>query len=129
MLTEDERSQIEERLKRERERALDALQEFDRTRETSLLDETGELTMYRLHPADIGTEAMEQEKQFLLASVEGRRLYEIDEALRRLYAHPERFGACERCGNPIGMERLDVVPAATLCAPCQIESEGGVGGE
>ena len=50
---------------------------------------------------------------------EGERLYRIDEALRRLYADPEAFGVCARCGKPIGMARLDVVPETTLCADCQ----------
>ena len=124
MLTETERQKIEKLLLEERDRAVDALKEFDKTREESLEDSTGELTVYRFHPADIGTEAMEQEKQFLLASVEGRRLYEIDEALRRLYREPEKFGTCERCGNQISMERLEVVPEATLCAACQRTVEG-----
>jgi DnaK suppressor protein len=119
MLTSTERARIEERLIAERERALAALQEFDETRENSLQEETGELTMYRLHPADIGTDAMEREKQFLLASVEGRRLYDIDEALRRLYGDPETFGLCVDCGRAIGVERLEVVPEAIRCAGCQ----------
>jgi DnaK suppressor protein len=119
MLTSEERSRIEARLLEERERALDALQDFDAGRETSLQEGIGELTMYRFHPADIGTEAMEHEKQFLLASVEGRRLYSIDDALRRLYADPEGFGICQNCGRDIPMERLEVVPEATLCADCQ----------
>jgi DnaK suppressor protein len=123
MLKPEELKAIEERLMKDRERAREALRDFDRDRESSLREETGELTVYRQHPADIGTEAMEQEKQFLLASAEGRLLYEIDEALRRLYAEPEQFGTCQRCGRPIGMERLDVVPQATLCAACQIASE------
>ncbi len=103
----------------DRERAVEGLREFDDTRELSLEDATGELTLYRFHPADIGTESMEREKQFLLASVEGRRLYEIDEALRRLYRDPDGFGSCERCGRPIGFERLEVIPQTTLCADCQ----------
>jgi DnaK suppressor protein len=118
MLTDAERQQVEKQLKDERERALESLGEFDRTRSQSLEEETGELSVYRFHMADIGTEAMEREKQFLLASVEGQRLYEIDEALRRLYREPERFGVCENCGRDIGMERLEVLPATPLCAEC-----------
>lgn len=119
MLSSSQRDRIEVRLQEERERAVEALREFDESREESLQDELGELSAYRLHPADIGSESMEQEQQFLLASAEGRRLYEIDEALRRLYQEPERFGICQRCGREIGMDRLEVVPAATLCADCQ----------
>lgn len=128
MLSASERERVEARLKEDRVRAVDALRDFDETREQSLQDGTGELSLYRFHPADIGSETMEQEKQFLLASAEGRRLNEIDEALRRLYQDPEAFGRCERCGKDIGMDRLEVVPAATLCADCQrLVEEGGTG--
>ena len=116
MLTETERGTIETRLQEERQRAVEALQEFDESRKDSMQEETGDLTSYPFHPADMGTEAMEQEKQFLLASTEGQRLYEIDEALRRLYRDPEGFGRCSRCGKQIGMERLSLVPWTTLCA-------------
>ena len=128
MLTAEERVQVEKRLAEERESTVAALREFDVSRQQSLQDSTGELTMYRFHPADIGSEAMEQETQFLLASVEGRRLYAIDAALRRLYAEPEQFGACERCGGEIGMDRFDVVPWASLCAECQRTLEATTGG-
>jgi DnaK suppressor protein len=128
MLAADEREKVEKLLLKEREQLIEILETFERERETSLQEDTGELTMYRLHPADIGTEAMEQEKQFLVASSEGRRLYEVVEALRRLYASPETFGVCERCGKDIGMERLEVVPAATLCAACQTETEAASAG-
>lgn len=125
MLSSSQRDRVEVRLREERDRAVEALREFDETRDESLQEELGELSSYRLHPADIGSETMEQEQQFLLASAEGRRLSEIDEALRRLYKEPEDFGKCERCGREIGMERLEVVPATTLCADCQrlVESQ------
>ncbi|MEX2572235.1 MAG: TraR/DksA C4-type zinc finger protein [Gemmatimonadota bacterium] len=123
MLTDAERQTIERRLLEERERAVEVLREFDRDRQASLQEDTGELTAYRFHPADIGTEAMEREKQFLLASTEGRRLFEIDEALRRLYRDPDRFGVCASCGRDIPFERLEVVPATSLCATCQDRAE------
>ena len=125
MLTGEQRAEIEVRLREERELALEALREFDADRADSLLDAIGELSEYRFHPADIGTESMEQEKQFLLASVEGRRLYDIDEALRRLYAEPELFGHCARCAKTIPMERLRLIPYAAHCAECQELVEQG----
>ena len=124
MLTQQERETVERLLLQERERALEALGDFEEQSEETLAQESGELSSYRFHMADIGTEAMEREKQFLLASKEGERLYQIDEALRRLYADPERFGVCERCGKDIGIDRLSVVPEATLCADCQRLLEG-----
>lgn len=125
MLSSSERDRIEALLQAERERAVEALREFNKTRE-SIEEELDELSSYRLHPADMGSESMEYEQQFLLASAEGQRLREIDDALRRLYQEPERFGICERCGRDIGMDRLEVVPSTTLCADCQrlAEEEG-----
>jgi DnaK suppressor protein len=118
MLDDEQRTEIENRLRHERELALDVLADFHQANQ-DLRDATGELSLYGQHPADLGTEAMEAEKQFLLASVEGRRLYEIDAALQRLYAEPERFGSCESCGRPIPFERLELMPAARTCVGCQ----------
>jgi DnaK suppressor protein len=124
MLTQQERDTVEQLLLQERARALEALGAFDEQSENTMEEDAGELSAYRFHMADIGTEAMEREKQFLLASKEGERLYRIDEALRRLYTDPEGYGRCERCGAEIGMERLSVVPEATLCSECQRVMEG-----
>lgn len=122
MLNSQDRDAIEKRLRDEREDALEALRQFDAQRGT-LQDDSGEMSVYRFHMADIGTESMEREKRFLLASNEGERLYEIDEALRRLYRDPEAFGTCARCGGQIGAERLMMVPATTHCSDCAREVE------
>lgn len=124
MLTQEQRDVIERLLRREREEALEALGHFEE-RSQDLRERSGELSLYRLHLADIGTEAQEQEKDFLLASQEGRRLYEIDEALRRLFKEPETFGTCERCGKEVGFERLEVIPHARLCKEDQELAEAG----
>jgi len=114
MLTDQERSRIEQVLLRERAQTLEAIEHFDE-RLNDLRERAGELSLYRFHPADIGTESHDQEQDFLLTSVEGRRLYQIDEALSRLYKEPEAFGACEVCGRDIGVERLEVIPETRLC--------------
>jgi len=123
MLTMNQRSQIEVRLLEEREEAMEALARFAEDNEVSFNEQAGELTSYRFHLADIGTEAMEQEKQMLLASNEGRRLFDVLDALRRLYDDPEAFGTCELCGGAIGFERLELVPAARTCVSCQRSQE------
>lgn len=128
MLTETERMAVERRLLEEREQAVAAVEEFVERSGTSLQEQAGELSVYRFHMADLGSEAEEREKQFLLASKEGERVYAIDTALRRLYSAPEEFGRCERCGRGIGLERLLVVPEARLCADCQRAAEA-VGAE
>ena len=109
------RKKVEARLLEERAGAMDTLGTLDeRTREAQADD--GELSNYPQHLADEGTDTMEQEKSFLLASAEGRRLYQIDEALRRLYKQPDDFGNCVVCGREIAVERLDLIPWTTTCA-------------
>ena len=71
----------------------------------------GDTSAYSFHMADQGTDAMERDKAFLFASQEGRFLWHIDQALRRLYKSPETFGKCHQCGNDIAFERLDALPA------------------
>lgn len=127
MLNEEQRSHLENRLQRERERALKALAQFDEMARVAQRAEDGDLTLYPLHLADEGTDTMEQEKEFLLASKEGRRVYWITDALRRLYRDPEEFGICMECGREIGFERLDIVPWVRLCVDCQSRQEGRVG--
>jgi RNA polymerase-binding transcription factor DksA len=70
---------------------------------------------------------MEREKAFLFASQEGRHLYQIDSALRRLYKDPAVFGNCELCGESIKWERLEALPYATLCIACKEREENGRG--
>lgn len=123
MLSEQERKRVEGRLMEERSRATEALGDFDEQNSQSLQERTGELSAYRLHPADIGSESMEHEQQFMLASKEGERATRLDDALRRLYEDPEGFGKCRSCGADISMERLDLVPETELCAQCQEAAE------
>jgi DnaK suppressor protein len=47
------------------------------------------------------------------------QLEEIAEALVRLEEHPDDFGFCEDCGDDIPPRRLDLMPWARLCIPCQ----------
>lgn len=123
-MNEQERGRIEQLLLRERNQVLDNIEAFDE-RVDDLRDRAGELSLYRLHPADVGSESQEQEQDFLLTSVEGRRLYQIDEALQRLYRTPEEFGKCSVCGRPIEMERLEVIPETTLCAEHALQADLG----
>lgn len=116
-MNDSQRSTIEERLLEERRAAIESLGKLDdRDQKDDAGGDDGELSNYPLHMADDGTDTMEQEKSYLLASQEGRRLYQIDEALRRLYKQPEEFGKCRVCDAEIGMERLDLIPWASTCA-------------
>jgi RNA polymerase-binding transcription factor DksA len=115
MLTEEQRTTVERLLIREREQVMDALGHHDESMQ-ELRERAGELSAYRLHPADLGSDEHEQEKDFMITSMEGGRLYAIDDALRRLYADAEGFGRCTQCERDIEWERLEVIPETTLCA-------------
>jgi DnaK suppressor protein len=125
MLQENERKQVEERLIKDREEVLESIGHFADLSE-ELRARISELSGgYDNHPADIGSETYEQEQQFLLASVEGRRLYALDEALGRLYRTPEEFGRCEVDGEAIEFDRLMVIPETRLCARHAREADAG----
>lgn len=114
-MDEKRRESLEQRLLQERREALEALNEFDDRARNAPGEEDGDLTNYPLHMADEGTDTMQQEKEFLLASKEGRRLYAIDEALRRIYKRPDEVGQCVECGREIADERLELIPWTTTC--------------
>lgn len=89
--------------------------------ETTIKDSSGDLSSYSYHMADQGTDAMEREKAFLMASKSGRLLYHIDEALRRI--KDGTFGKCQECGGDISTPRLEAVPHARLCIACKEKEE------
>ncbi len=124
-MNKKERTHLEKRLLHERARVLKELGHYDESFANSLQADDGDLSAYSFHMADQGTDAMEREKAFLFASKEGRLLYHIDEALRRLYRSPATFGQCEECGDSIALERLDALPHARLCIRCKEREETG----
>jgi DnaK suppressor protein len=84
-------------------------------------DASGELSGYSLHMADAGTDNFDREFALSIVSSEQEALYEIAEALKRLESGA--YGVCELCEKPIMLERLEAVPFARLCVPCQSQLE------
>ena len=118
-------SHFEKRLLDERKRVLKELGHYDQTFGNTPQGADGDLSSYSFHMADQGTDAMEREKAFLFASLEGRFLWHIDEALRRLYKKPATFGRCHGCGGEIAFERLEALPHARFCINCKQKEEDG----
>jgi len=102
-----------QRLLEERKRVEDALENIRRENPGSLEDEVQEMAVYGQHPGDLGTATLDREMASTLESHEVRTLAAIDAALERIEGGT--YGRCERCGNPIGEERLEALPWATLC--------------
>lgn len=124
-MNREQRKHLEKRLRAARARAIREIGKYDESFSSALQGADSDLAAYSFHMADQGTDAMEREKAFLFASKEGRHLYHIDEALRRLYRNPEAFGQCEACDEEIAFERLDALPHARLCIRCKQEEETG----
>jgi len=116
---------FEKRLLDERKRVVAQMQQFGEDLRTNQGDADGEVASWRFHMADEGTDTFEREQSFLLASREGRLLWHIDDALRRLYKAPDRYGTCDECGSEIAYERLDALPYAKNCVSCKSTWEGG----
>lgn len=66
---------------------------------------------------EVDLNVYEREKTLSLVSAYERRLEEIDAALKA--AALGKYGICERCGNPIPPERLQIFPEARLCVDCK----------
>ncbi len=116
---------FEKRLLEERKRVLKELGHHGETFGSTPQEAGGGLSSYRFHMADQGTDAMEREKAFLFASQEGRFMWHVDEALRRLYRSPDTFGRCHSCSRNIAFERLDALPHARFCFDCKQREEDG----
>lgn len=74
-----------------------------------------------VEPDEGDAEITEREKTAALIGVLERRLQDIERALKAI--ETGQYGICERCGNPIEPERLEVKPDAILCLNCQREVE------
>jgi RNA polymerase-binding transcription factor DksA len=116
-LTVARRKHLEGRLLEERERLVRSLERYTRETRDTVREESGDVSGFHSHIADIGTDTADQELDAANAARQTSELAEIDAALQRLYRQPEAFGLCERAGEPIPFERLDIVPWARRCRP------------
>jgi RNA polymerase-binding transcription factor DksA len=117
--------QVRRRLTKERarlERILKGLQE-EQGPDGQEWGATGELSVVDQHPADVGSETFERDKEMsILYNVEAE-LSDVDRALRRI--SERTYGRCEACGRPIGAARLEARPAARFCIEDQSRVERG----
>ncbi len=127
LLSGEQLKHLEDRLLQERKKALRGLGVFNEAARMDRSSDDSDLSAYTDHMADQGTEAMEREKAALFATKEGRYLYRIEEALRRLYRDPDNFGRCHATGKAIAFERLDALPHARYCIEYkrELEARGG----
>lgn len=123
LFSKEQLAHLENRLLEERSKAVRGLGVFNQASKEDRGAVDSDLAAYTDHMADQGTEAMEREKAALFATKEGRYLYRLQEALRRLYRDPDNFGRCHATGKPISFERLDALPHARYCIEHKLELE------
>ena len=68
------------------------------------------------HDPDGSSTAFERAQVASLLAQARERLSDLDQAVERL--DHDGYGWCERCGQAIPVERLEVRPAATTCVHC-----------
>ena len=76
------------------------------------------------HMADHGSDNYDQDFTLSRMESDGEVVYEIRAALDRI--SDGSFGECESCKKPIPKSRLQAVPYARRCVPCQEKVEKGI---
>jgi DnaK suppressor protein len=105
-------AQFKSLLEEERARVVAAIENLHRENPGSMEDETEEMPQDN-HLADMATITYDREMSYSLEENSEHVLAAIDAALARI--EDGTYGICQRCGKPIGDERLEAVPWATLC--------------
>jgi DnaK suppressor protein len=102
-------------LEQERERITNAIEYLHEENPGNMEDELGELAGRGSdnHLGDMATVTFDRELDQGLEEGALQTLEQIDRALAKI--DDGTYGTCERCGKPIGAERLRARPWATLC--------------
>ena len=84
-------------------------------------DSVSELSAHAQHQADLGTETFNRERDLSILEHIDAELSDVEHSLRRL--DEGTYGTCEACGQPIGADRLEAMPAARFCVDDQALAE------
>lgn len=86
----------------------------------------GALSAYDNHPADLASDTFNRELDLGLTAGLNRQLDQVKRAEEKIAEGS--YGYCDRCGQPIGPQRLEAEPQAVLCWSCQnLQEEPYVG--
>ncbi len=105
------KQEIEEIIKARRERLMD-----------SYMEVSSDLSAYDQHPADMGSEWFEREKDQGILELMEFELEKVNEALDKY--RQGKYGICESCGGIIEPERLERLVNTTICARCARSRQG-----
>lgn len=99
-----------------KQRLEDALQRMKKARRAGMVEMVDELSLYDQHPADLGSELYEREKDAGLQENLELELMQVNRALENLGRGT--YGKCENCGKFIDPRRLEALPQVALCIEC-----------
>jgi RNA polymerase-binding protein DksA len=89
----------------------------------NLRAESGDLSGYSTHMADMAGEEAELAMNLRMLATEEDILSELEEALQRI--DEGKYGECQVCGGSIGKARLMAKPFASMCIDCRQRQEMG----
>ncbi len=97
------------------------LKRFTDDNHLSQKESTGELSSYDNHPADTASATFSRELDEGLKDSTILQLKEVENALQNI--ENGSYGECKVCGEDISEERLEALPAASLCEDCKLGEE------
>lgn len=108
------------RLESESERLQTLVDEYEQELEEARLTESSSDRSPDPGNAEAGSMKFEYEKELSIEQNTLDLLDKVGHALNRIASGD--YGNCESCGNPIPIERLDVLPYVTFCVDCARKS-------
>lgn len=113
-------AKFKNRLQGERERLQELVDEYEREIEVARLTESSSDRSPDPGNAEASSMKLEYAKELSIEQNTLDLLGKVDRALARIEAG--EYGICESCSKAIPVERLDVLPYATLCVECAAKS-------
>ncbi|WP_455675758.1 TraR/DksA C4-type zinc finger protein [Pradoshia sp.] len=114
MISNEQTNQLKDRLEKQKASLEDKIQSARNTRmDLSERDSVSELSAYDNHPADLGTELFEREKDIALHIHEEEQMNRVGDALQAI--KEGTYGKCKECGEDIPFERLEAIPETLYC--------------
>lgn len=106
-------NRFKKRLEQEKQRLEDLVEEYERELEVARLTESSSDRSPDPGNAEASSMKLEYAKELSIEQNTLDLLNKVEHALDMIKAG--KYGNCEICGNPIPVERLDVLPYSTLC--------------
>ncbi|WP_370511986.1 TraR/DksA C4-type zinc finger protein [Lysinibacillus sp. BW-2-10] len=114
ILTENQKSTLKKMLLEQKESLVrDSDYDEKYLERGSLRDSVDELSTVDNHPADLGTELYEREKDMALKVHDEDELAKVNAALEKM--DNGTYGVCEVCHEDIPYERLEALPFTAFC--------------